>query len=95
VRAGEPVLYITLSETKDELEAVAASHGWSLDGITIHELPQDDSHRPESQYTVFQPSQVELGDTMTVVFQTLERVRPRRMVFDSLSEMRLLARDPL
>ena len=46
VRAGEPVLYVTLSETKDELEAVAASHGWSLDGMTIHELAHDDSRRP-------------------------------------------------
>ena len=95
VRAGEPVLYVTLSETKDELEAVAASHGWSLDGMTIHELAHDDSRHPESQYTVFHPSEVELGDTMNAVFQTLERVRPRRMVFDSLSEVRLLARDPL
>src|SRR5689334_23707598 len=76
VRRGEPVLYETLSETKDELEAVAASHGWSLDGMTIHELAHDDSRRPESQYTVFHPSEVELGDTMNVVFQTLERVRP-------------------
>ena len=82
VRRGESVLYVTLSETKDELAAVAVSHGWSLDGMTIHEMADDDSLRPESQYTVFHPSEVELGDTMTVVFQTLERVRPRRMVFD-------------
>jgi circadian clock protein KaiC len=95
VRRGEPVLYVTLSETKEELQSVADSHGWSLDGITIHELADDASLRPDTQYTVFHPSEVELSDTMTTVFQTIERVRPRRAVFDSLSEMRLLAHDAL
>jgi circadian clock protein KaiC len=95
VRRGEAALYVTLSETTDELRAVADSHGWSLDGITIHELTHDDVLAPDAQYTVFHPSEVELTDTMNVVFQTLDRVRPRRAVFDSLSEMRLLAREPL
>ena len=95
VRRGETALYVTLSETTDELQAVADSHGWSLDGITIHELTPNDMLSPDAQYTVFHPSEVELTDTMNVVFQTLDRVRPRRAVFDSLSEMRLLARDPL
>jgi circadian clock protein KaiC len=95
VRRGETALYVTLSETTDELQAVAESHGWSLDGITIHELTPNDMLSPDAQYTVFHPSEVELTDTMNVVFQTLDRVRPRRAVFDSLSEMRLLARDPL
>jgi circadian clock protein KaiC len=94
-RQGEPALYVTLSETHEELRAVADSHGWSLDGIAIHELSSDASLRAETQYTVFHPSEVELGDTMNIVLATLERVRPRRVVFDSLSEMRLLARDPL
>jgi circadian clock protein KaiC len=95
VRRSEPALYVTLSETNEELRAVAESHGWTLDGITIHELAHEEALRPDAQYTVFHPSEVELADTMSVVFQTLERVRPRRAVFDSLSEMRLLARDPL
>jgi circadian clock protein KaiC len=95
VRRGERALYVTLSETNDELRAVAASHGWSLDGVDIHELASDVSLRADTQYTVFHPSEVELGDTMNTVLQTLERVRPRRVVFDSLSEMRLLARDAL
>lgn len=95
VRRKEPVLYVTLSETHDELRAVADSHGWSLDGVSIHELSSDASLRSDTQYTVFHPSEVELGDTMNTVLATLERVRPRRVVFDSLSEMRLLARDPL
>ena len=92
---GEPALYVTLSETQDELAVVARSHGWSLDGVSIHELSSDASLRADTQYTVFHPSEVELGDTMNTVLRTLERVRPRRVVFDSLSEMRLLARDPL
>jgi circadian clock protein KaiC len=95
VRRGEAALYVTLSETHDELRAVAESHGWSLDGVAIHELSADASLRADTQYTVFHPSEVELGDTMNTVLATLERVRPRRVVFDSLSEMRLLARDPL
>ena len=62
VQAGETVLYVTLSETRDELLETAASHGWSLDGIHIHELlPMGDQLDPESQYTMFHPSEVELA----------------------------------
>jgi circadian clock protein KaiC len=93
---GEAVLYVTLSETKEELTAVAASHGWSLKGIDIHELvPPEDALRSEEQYTIFHPSEVELGDTTKTIIEEVERIEPRRVVFDSLSEMRLLARDPL
>jgi circadian clock protein KaiC len=95
-RLGEPVLYVTLSETKEELIAVARSHGWTLDGISIYELiPPEDSLKTETQYTIFHPSEVELGDTTKAVLKEVERIQPRRIVFDSLSEMRLLARDPL
>jgi circadian clock protein KaiC len=95
-RRGEPVLYVTLSETKEELTAVAGSHGWSLDGVTLHELiPPEESLKTESQYTIFHPSEVELGETTKMVIDEVERIQPRRVVFDSLSEMRLLARDPL
>ncbi|HEV7375834.1 MAG TPA: ATPase domain-containing protein [Pyrinomonadaceae bacterium] len=95
-RQGEPVLYVTLSETKEELIAVARSHGWSLDGINIYELiPPEESLKTETQYTIFHPSEVELGDTTKAVLEEVERIQPRRIVFDSLSEMRLLARDPL
>jgi circadian clock protein KaiC len=92
---GEPGLYVTLSETSEELRDVAASHGWSLDGVGIHELSDGDSLSEDSQYTVFQPAEVELGETMRAVFETVERTKPGRVAFDSLSEMRLLARDPL
>lgn len=93
---GEPVLYVTLSETKEELESVAASHGWSLDGINIYELiPSEESLKTETQYTIFHPSELELGETTNAVLEEVERIQPRRVVFDSLSEMRLLARDAL
>ena len=95
-RRGEPVLYVTLSETKEELIAVARSHGWSLDAVSIYELiPPEESLKPETQYTIFHPSEVELGDTTKAMIDEVERIQPRRVVFDSLSEMRLLARDPL
>ncbi|MDQ1559950.1 MAG: circadian clock protein KaiC [Pyrinomonadaceae bacterium] len=93
---GEPVLYVTLSETREEIEDVAASHGWSLDGINIYELiPSEESLKAETQYTIFHPSELEFGETTTAVLEEVERIQPRRVVFDSLSEMRLLARDPL
>ncbi|MFN2453146.1 MAG: ATPase domain-containing protein [Pyrinomonadaceae bacterium] len=96
VRLGEVGLYVSLSETKEELEASARSHGWSLDGINIHELvPAADALKPEAQYTIFHPSEIELSETTTAVLGEVERTNPKRVVFDSLSEMRLLAHDAL
>jgi circadian clock protein KaiC len=91
------VLYVTLSETRVELEAVAASHNFTLDGMAIHELAagEDTTLGPDDQYTFFHPSEVELGETTKAVLAEVERVDPTRVVFDSLSEMRLLAREPL
>jgi circadian clock protein KaiC len=95
-RLGERGLYITLSETAEELRAVADSHGWLLDNIDLVELiPSDDSLTPESQYTMFHPSEVELAETTKAVLAEVERLNPTRVVFDSLSEMRLLAQNPL
>jgi circadian clock protein KaiC len=97
LRREEKVLYVTLSETRSELAAVAESHGWTLDGMAIHELNggDDGAFNPDDQYTFFHPSEVELGETTKVVLAQVERVNPTRVVFDSLSEMRLLAREPL
>ena len=96
VRRGEPVLYVTLSETVEELRGVADSHGWSLDGITVRELvPSEDSLRPDDQYTMFHPSEVELGETTKTILADVDRLKPARVVFDSLSELRLLAGNPL
>ncbi|HEY0008285.1 MAG TPA: ATPase domain-containing protein [Tepidisphaeraceae bacterium] len=96
VRQNEPTMYVTLSETKQEIESIAASHGWSLDGIHIHEMaPSEESLTPESQLTMFHPSELELSETTRLVLQEVERSKPRRIVFDSLSEMRLLAQNAL
>jgi circadian clock protein KaiC len=96
VRRGERGLYITLSETAAELVGVATSHGWSLEGIEVFELmPDEDALRPDAQYTVFHPSEVELTSTTQAIFEVVDRVKPARIVVDSLSEMRLLARDSL
>ena len=96
IRNGEQVLYVTLSETEEELRAVASSHGWSLDEMNIRELvPSEDSLQPDDQYTVFHPSEVELGETTKKILADVEQFKPSRVVFDSLSELRLLAGNPL
>ena len=96
VKQGERVLYITLSETEEEIRAVALSHGWRFDGIDVRELvPTQDSLEPDEQYTMFHPSEVELSDTTRKILEDVERIRPSRLVFDSLSELRLLAGSPL
>jgi circadian clock protein KaiC len=92
---GESGLYITLSETADELKAVAESHGWSLEGLSIFELAGDLELDPDAQQSVFHPSEVELGETTRNVMNRVDQVKPARLVFDSLSEMRLLAQNPL
>jgi circadian clock protein KaiC len=96
VRQGEKGLYVTLSESKHELIGVARSHGWDLDGIAIHELaPQGEEIQPEAQYTVFHPAEVELADTVASVLNMVDETQATRVVVDSLSELRMLARDPL
>src|SRR6476659_2942873 len=74
VRNGEPVLYVTLSETRLELTAVAESHGWTLDGISVFELTSEDALKPDEQYTVFHPSEVELNDTSKALFEQFDKV---------------------
>ena len=95
-RRGEAGLYVTLSETKEEINSVAESHGWSLEAIHVVELvASEESLTPDSQYTMYHPSETELGETTKKVLEEVERVKPRRVVFDSLSELRLLAQNPL
>ena len=96
VKRGERVLYVTLSETEEELREVSVSHGWSLDGITIRELiPSENSLSSDAQYTMFHPSEVELSETTKTILGDVEQSKPTRMAFDSLSEFRLLAGNPL
>jgi circadian clock protein KaiC len=93
---GESTLYITLSETEDELRAGAASHGWSLDGIDIFELvPPESLLDEEQQQSLLYSSDLELGETTKRIFEAFERVKPDRVVLDSLSEIRLLAQSSL
>jgi circadian clock protein KaiC len=96
IRRGERVIYVTLSESRRELEEVARSHGWSTESLQIYEMaPAEDDLSPEAQYTVFHPSEVELADTVTAILEQVDAIQPQRVVFDSLSELRMLARDPL
>jgi circadian clock protein KaiC len=95
-RKGEGCLYITLSENRRELELVARRHGWSLDGIDIFELISPEATLdPGRELTVLHPSEMELNETTQAVFDHVQVLDPQRIVFDSLSEMRLLAQNPL
>lgn len=96
VRLGEKTLYITLSETKEELLKVARSHGWSLDGIPLFELSAIESLvRPEAHTTVFHPSELELTKVTGLLLEETRKTQPTRIVFDSLSEFRLMAETAL
>lgn len=95
-RLGEPGLYFALSETRAELDAVASSHGWSLERVNIREvIPAFKAAEPDEPYTIFHPAEMELGETIQSVCQQVEDMQPVRVVIDSLAEMRLLAQDPL
>ena len=94
--AGEPTLYVTLSETEDEMRATATSHGWSLDGIELFELVPPESLLDEDQrQSLLYSSDLELGETASGIFEKFEQVKPARVVLDSLSEIRLLAQSSL
>jgi circadian clock protein KaiC len=93
-RLGEDGLYVTLSETAEELRHVAASHGWTLDGVETFQLGPI-AERGSDEYTLYHPAEIELADLTKTVLERVEKIRPARVVFDSLSELRLLARDPL
>lgn len=94
-RLGERVMYVTLSETAEELDIVAGSHGWTLDGINVFELSRHDGFDLSTEQSVLHPSDLELGETTDDILRRVVEQRPERLVFDSLSEMRLLAQDPL
>jgi circadian clock protein KaiC len=96
VRRGERSLYITLSESRNELLQVATTHGWDLEGIEIFELvPPELSLDPDREQSIVYASDLELGETVKMVMEEVTRVAPSRIVFDSLSEIRLLAQGAL
>ena len=95
-RNGLPVLYLALAESEIELRGAALSHGWDLAGIAIEEVaPSDDMLDPERQYTIFHPSEIELASTNQRILAAIDKHRPARLVLDSLSELQLLAENPL
>jgi circadian clock protein KaiC len=95
-RRAERGLYVTLSESERELRLVAKRHGWSLDEISIFELvPPEAALDPEKELTLFHPAELELSETSKMIFDRVADVEPTRVVFDSLSEMRLLAQNSL
>lgn len=91
-RTGETGLYAALSETREELEAVARSHGWSLDGLHFHEMADTIA---DDENTLYVPDDVELGERMSALLAQVDRDRPSRIVLDSCTELRLLAQNPL
>jgi circadian clock protein KaiC len=95
VAEGQRAMYVTLAETSDELSAVAASHGWSLDDISLYELSSKLAIGSDDENTIFHPADIELAETMKALLVEVERVNPDRIVIDSLSELRLLAQSPL
>jgi circadian clock protein KaiC len=96
VNNGESVVYITLAETAAELQGVAQSHGWSMEGMHVHEvLPSENMLQPDAQYTMFHPTEIEMGTTTQLILAAIEEHKPTRVVIDSLSELQLLADTPL
>lgn len=95
-RLGEKTLYVTLAETKEELDETARSHGWDLAGVEIFELvPPESLLDDQQQQSLLYSSDLELGETTRMIFEAVARVQPRRVVIDSLSEIRLLAQSSL
>ncbi len=95
VAAGEKTLFITFAQTEATLRRIAASHGWSLDGMDIQELTGAQAVHDKVEQTLFHTADVELGETTDSIFTTVERLKPDRVVLDSVTSLRLLAGDPL
>lgn len=93
---GESGLYISLAESEGELRHVAASHGFDLANITLCKIsPPELTGNASEEYTVFQPAEVELSDVLETILARVREVEPSRVVIDSMSELRMLARDSL
>jgi circadian clock protein KaiC len=96
VRCDERVLYVTLSESEDELRLVARRHGWSMAGVSIFELvPPEATQGADQEVTLFHPAELELGETTKMMLEKVANINPTRVVLDSLSELRLLAQSSL
>jgi circadian clock protein KaiC len=90
--AGEPTVYVTLSQSREHLDRIARSHGWSIEGITVHELsPRDVADRVASRQTILPTVEVELDELFGDLTELVDRIRPRRAVIDSITLLQLLA----
>jgi circadian clock protein KaiC len=91
-RRNQRSMYITLSETAEELRSSANSHGWSLDGVNIREyIITDASVDRDREITMYHTPELELGETMARILKDIHEFRPERVVIDALSELRLLS----
>ena len=96
IKRGEKVLYVTLSESREELTRVAEIHGLNVETSVLLEVrPSEQDLKPEGQYTVFHPAEIELNDRVQTIMAEVDRRKPTRLVIDALSEVRMLAKDPL
>lgn len=97
VRQGEPVLWCTLAESESQLRSTAASHGWDLAGVTIVNVAEGGNAGGllDAEYSFFSPGDIELNDVIKAILEVADKVKPRRVVFDPFSDVKLLARDPL
>ncbi len=96
IKRGEKCLYVSLAETRAEIERVAASHEWDLKDLHIAELvPSENKLSADSQLTVFSPSELALGETTEALLEAAKTHRPQRLVVDSISELRYIAQNPL
>jgi len=93
VANGERCIYVSLSQTAAELESIAVSHGWSLDGIRVEELSASDAVNGASDQTIFQTAELRLDETRQAIEKAIEEHRPNRLVYDSLLEIRLITGD--
>ncbi len=90
---GERCIYVSLSQTRAELEAIALSHGWTLEGIRVEELAASDSIKGATDQSIFQTAELRLDETRKMIESAIEEHRPSRLVYDSLLEIRLITGD--
>lgn len=93
VEAGERCIYVSLSQSRDELESIALSHGWTLDGIRVEELSASDAVNGAADQTIFQTAELRLDETRQAIERAIEEHNPARLVYDSLLEIRLITGD--
>lgn len=93
VEAGERCIYVSLSQTAAELDSIAISHGWSLNGIRVEELSASDAVNGAADQTIFQTAELRLDETRQAIERAIDEHKPSRLVYDSLLEIRLITGD--